>query len=848
MSTDNSRPLLQLRSLCLNALLFACLSFVLTLYCLELIKVIGQISPLWFPTALMTVVVFRHPTRDLPYLLSGCVIGLTCANVLFSGFSLSSLVFPLVNLLQALAGGMLLRRLLDRNSPLNSLLSWLKMVVVAGIFISVLGGVMAYWLLQPAANSTLHFLTTWTLSEAIGMLALGPVGLLWQTDYVRRHLRQTILVETLLTLMATLTLCWLTLRYAPSPFTFVVVILFYSAVRLPRFEAFVVYLATISMMSLMLAFQMITRDTSSLQQLIAMPWVPFLLALIPSHMMTLVMHSFREERKHISESESRFRHAMEYSAIGMALVSTGGQWLKVNQSLAKFFGYTPEELYNLTAQQLTHPDDLAAGITQARSLLAGEIETYSQEKRYLREDGEIVWALVAVSLVRDSEQQPLYFIAQIEDISELKQTENINKRLMERITLANEAGGIGVWECDLQSGMISWDKRMFQIYQLPKDSPMTFTTWEERLHPNDREIAIARFDNAIKHAVPVDIEFRIVTDHGVRHIRSQCNTVCDDKGRVERMLGVNQDITSVRLLTDALYQEKERMHITLDAIGEAVISTDEKMRVAFMNPVAEKMSGWLQHQASGKPISDILRLTHGSDGPAAEDLLSCDLAQLKKSAGMDTELVLHNRSGHQFAVNFSHSPLKTLKGESIGSVMVIQDVSEAREMMRRLSYSASHDMLTRLPNRASFEHQLKLLVQSSPEQQQHALVFIDLDRFKAVNDSAGHAAGDRLLREISAVMKKMLRADDVLARLGGDEFGVLMPACPTELAGKIIGSVLDAVNTYPFLWDGREHRIGASAGLTQISADNANINELMAQADRACYHAKHSGRGRLSVY
>ncbi|WP_257213099.1 MASE1 domain-containing protein [Erwinia amylovora] len=139
MSTDNSRPLLQLRSLCLKALLFACLSFVLTLYCLELIKVIGQISPLWFPTALMTVVVFRHPTRDLPYLLSGCVIGLTCANVLFSGFSLSSLVFPLVNLLQALAGGMLLRRLLDRNSPLNSLLSWLKMVVVAGIFISVLG-------------------------------------------------------------------------------------------------------------------------------------------------------------------------------------------------------------------------------------------------------------------------------------------------------------------------------------------------------------------------------------------------------------------------------------------------------------------------------------------------------------------------------------------------------------------------------------------------------------------------------------------------------------------------------------------------------------------------------------
>lgn len=849
MTIENVGLVQQWRPQWFNALLLACLSFVLTCYCLELIKVSGQISPLWFSTALMTVVVFRNPTRALPTLLAGCVLGLTCANIFFNGLSFYSLVFPFINLLQALLGGMLLRLLLAPDAPLNSLFSWVKMVLVAGLLTTLIGGLIACWLLQLTGHAALHFYAIWTVSEVIGMLALGPVGLLWRTDYARRHLRQSVLFETLLTLMGTLILCWFTLRYAPSPFTFVVVILFYSAVRLPRFDAFVVYLATIMMMSLMLAFQLIAPGTSSLQQLIALPWVPFLLALIPSHMMTLVMHSFREERKHISESETRFRHAMEYSAIGMALVSTSGQWIKVNQSLAKLFGYSPEELCELTAQELTHPDDLDTGVAQARALLAGEIETYNLEKRYFRRDGEIVWTLLAVSLVRDSEEQPLYFIAQVKDITELKHSENSNKRLMERITLANVAGGIGVWEWDILNGIMSWDKRMLQIYQLPMNSQPTYHDWANRLHPADRERAMGTFDNAIKNATPVDVEFRIQTESGVRHIRSQCNTLCDEKGQVERMLGINQDISAVRLLTDALYQEKERMHITLDAIGEAVISTDEKMRVTFMNPVAEKMSGWLQHQASGKALNEILQITHGSRGSATENLLNCNLTQQKKSSDLDTGLVLHNRSGNQFAVNYSLSPLKTLAGENIGSVMVIQDVSEAREMMRRLSYSASHDMLTRLPNRASFEHQLKLLIKSSVERrQQHMLAFIDLDRFKAVNDSAGHAAGDRLLCEISHIMQQMLRADDVLARLGGDEFGVLLPICSPEEACGVIGSVVDAVNRYHFQWDGHEHRIGASAGLTHISADNADITELMAQADRACYQAKHSGRGQLCVY
>ena len=850
MTTETLPPPKIFPKLWLSAVLLGALSFVITLYCLMLIKVSGNISPLWFSTALMTVVVFHHPRRSLPLLLLGCVLGMASANALVLGPALSNIKLVPVNVLQAVIGGTLLRLLLERHAPLDSLLCWCKMVVAVGICTPLIGGVLASGLLSIEGHASLRLFMAWVMSEAIGMLAIGPVCLLWRGDFANAPVRYNRLLEALLTLSVTLGLCWLTLRYAPSPFTFVIVILFYSAVRLPRFEAFVVYLATVSMMPLMQVFQLIPGDNST-HLLASIPWVPLLLTLLPSHMMTLVMHSFREERKHISESETRFRHAMEYSAIGMALVSTSGQWLQVNKSLSKLLGYTPQELLTLTFQQLTHHEDLEVTVALLQSLLAGECENYSIEKRYLRKDGQVVWALLAVSLVRDIDHVPLYLIAQIEDISELKQTEKVNKRLMERITLANESGGIGVWEWDMKSGIMSWDKRMFQIYQLPDSVKATYLTWTNSLHPGDRDMAMSAFDTAARHGTPADVEFRIETASGIRYIRSQSSIVLDEQGQGVRMLGINQDITPVRILTDALYQEKERMHITLDAIGEAVISTDEEMRVIFMNPVAEKMSGWMQDQARGKPLSDILRITQGSQGPLLESLLQCDLPQEKAPGELATDLVLHNRNDEEFAIHYSLSPLSTLEGEHIGSVMVIRDVSESREMMKRLSYSASHDMLTRLPNRVSFEHQLKRLIASasgSEPRRQHALVFIDLDRFKAVNDTAGHAAGDALLREISAVMQQHLRGSDFLARLGGDEFGVLLGNCSAEKASEAIGRIIAAVNAHRFLWEGRLHHVGASAGVTVISSENASASELMAQADLACYNAKHSGRGQLSVY
>ncbi|EAQ7630185.1 diguanylate cyclase [Salmonella enterica] len=642
-------PLLRLVSLGLVA-------FVFTLFSLVLSRVGTQLAPLWFPTSIMMVAFYRHAGRLWPGIAVACSLGSIGASLtLFPAASLN-FSWTAINIIEAATGAILLRKLLPRYNPLQNLNDWFRLAIGSAVIPPLLGG-MLFWLIAPEAVASKAFLI-WVLSEAIGALTLVPLGLLFKPHYLLRHRDPHLLLETLLTLVITLALSWLAMRYIPWPFTCVIVLLMWSAVRLPR---------------------------------------------------------------------------MEYSAIGMALVGTEGQWLQVNKSLSHFLGYSQDELRTMTFQQLTWPEDLNNDLEQLNMLVRGDINSYSMEKRYYTRNGDVVWALLAVSLVRHKDNKPLYFIAQIEDINDLKQSEQENQRLMERITQAN----------------------------------------------------------------------------------------------------------------DALFQEKERLHITLDSIGEAVVCIDVAMNITFMNPIAEKMSGWRQEDALGAPLLTVLRITSGNKGPLLEDIYRAD----RSRSDMEQEIVLHCHNGGSYDIHYSITPLSTLDGDKIGSVLVIQDVTESRKMLRQLSYSATHDALTHLANRASFEKQLQQRLQTIHESpQHHALVFIDLDRFKAVNDSAGHAAGDALLRELASLMLSMLRSGDLLARLGGDEFGLLLPDCNSDSARFIVTRLINAVNEYHFMWEGRLHRIGASAGITMINEHNCQLTEVVSQADIACYAAKNSGRGRLTVY
>jgi diguanylate cyclase (GGDEF)-like protein/PAS domain S-box-containing protein len=818
-------------------------TFIFTLFSLELTRFGTLLAPLWFPTSIMMVAFYRHAGKMWPGIALACSFGNILASwMLFSWGSLN-FVYTFVNIIEACVGALLLRKLLPWYNPLQNLNDWIRLAVGSALIPPLVGGVLVY-LLIPNADPLRNFLT-WVLSESIGALALVPLGLLFKPHYLLRHRNPKLLLETLVTTLITLVLCWAAITWLPWPFTCVIVLLMWSAVRLPRMEAYLVFLATIMMVSLMMARNPASITPQNVIVAFNAPWLPFLMMLLPANVMTMVMYAFRAERKHITESEERFRNAMEYSAIGMALVGIEGQWLQANKALCNFLGYSQTELQSLTFQQLTWPEDLNTDLEQLEQLVSGEINTYTLEKRYYTRNGEVVWALLAVSVVRHADGTPLYFIAQIEDINDLNQTEWVNKRLMERITLANEAGGIGIWEWDLEPDIISWDKRMFELYEIPPHIKPTWQLWHDAMVPEDREHAEKVLRDSLIARLPFKLEFRIRVKDGIRHIRSLANRVLNKQGEVERLLGINMDMTEVKQLNEALFQEKERLHITLDSIGEAVICTDIDMNVTFMNPVAEKMSGWPQTEAIGQPILRVLHITFGENGPLMENIHSGDMSR----SDIEQDVVLNCRNGGSFDIHYSITPLSTLDGHNIGSVLVIQDVTESRKMLRQLSYSASHDALTRLANRVSFENHLKRLLQTVQEtHQRHALVFIDLDRFKAVNDTAGHAAGDALLRELSSLMLTMLRSSDVLARLGGDEFGLLLPDCNLESARYIAGRLINTINNYHFTWEGRLHRIGASAGITLIDESNHQAAEVMSQADIACYASKNSGRGVVTLY
>nr|WP_249226377.1 diguanylate cyclase [Entomohabitans teleogrylli] len=811
-------------------------SFLFTLYSLELTTFGTVLAPLWFPTAIMMVAFWRQPVAHWPAIAAICCTASLCATALLLTITPQAIAYNAINVIEAAIGALLLRRLLPREHPLESLGDWGRLALSSAVIPALCGGILVVVLINSEASVRSFFI--WVLSEAIGALALVPLGILLHRRYLMRHRDKKLLVETLLTLIATPLLSWLALGWMPWPFTFVILLLMWSAIRLPRLEAFTVFLVTTMVVSLTMATHRGLLEMPDPVLINHLPWLPFLMILLPANIMTMVMYAFRQEQKHIIESEARFRSAMEYSAIGMALVSTEGKWLQVNQALCALLDYPQQQLKEMTFQQITYPDDLNADLEQLSQLAQGEINSYSLEKRYYTRSGAIVWALLTVSVVRNHDGTPRYYIAQIEDITELKRSEAVNKRLMERITLANEAGGIGIWEWDPRHQQLSWDKRMFELYDVAPHEQPSFRLWLSKIVEEDAPRVEQALNDALARGSDIRQEFRIYRKGTVRHVRIQASQVRDSQGNIERVPGISIDMTEIKQLHDALYQEKERLHITLEAIGEAVICIDAGDRVTFMNPVAEALSGWSQQEALGLPLLTVLPLTCSDSGAAINNIHHTG----------NQELVLHHRINGRYDIHHSIAPLTGLDGNNIGYVLVMQNVTEARNMLRQLSYSATHDGLTHLANRLSFENQLRQLLQNIDPQAQHALAFIDLDRFKAVNDTAGHAAGDALLQELARLMKAQLRGGDTLARLGGDEFGLILPHCSIDNARQIVENIVRHINDYRLMWNDKLYQVGASAGVTRIDAHNTLASEVMSQADSACYAAKNSGRGKVVAF
>ena len=298
----------------------------------------------------------------------------------------------------------------------------------------------------------------------------------------------------------------------------------------------------------------------------------------------------------------------------------------------------------------------------------------------------------------------------------------------------------------------------------------------------------------------------------------------------------------------ALAKEKEQAEVTLASIGDAVIRTDPTGSVTYLNPVAEQLTGWHVAQAQGRPLFEIVNLVDSATHVPFSKTLKQALEQGYLVSVADT-MVLIRRDGDEVPVADCAAPIRDQQGTLLGTVLVFRDISKARELSAQLSWQATHDGLTGLSNRHEFERRLAESLSNAREHDsQHAVLYLDLDQFKVVNDTCGHGAGDELLRRLTSLLQSEVRGHDTLARLGGDEFGVLLENCPLDQALRVANEFRETVQDFRFVWEGKTFLIGASIGVVPINRDSEGIPQILSAVDAACYAAKEKGRNRVHVF
>ncbi len=420
-------------------------------------------------------------------------------------------------------------------------------------------------------------------------------------------------------------------------------------------------------------------------------------------------------------------------------------------------------------------------------------------------------------------------------------------KLEERNALSLPAANDGMWDFDVENNTVYYSPRWRKMLGYDEHDAKVTPDWRRLVHPDDLARVQAMIRDHIAGKTPM---FESV--HRMRHVKgdwrwvvSRAQARVDGTGRLRRLVCVEFDITERKLYEDALFKEKESAQITLQSIGDGVITTDGHMIVEYLNPTAEELTGWKFEEAQGKGVDEIFRGFHEETCEPLENPLSVAIRRARAIKSVRPTLLI-KRDGNEMYIESTASPIRDGSGAVCGGVLVFHDVSESRELNRKLSYHASHDILTGLVNRREFEARLERSLRSAKAREtQYALCHLDVDQFKIINDTCGHSAGDALLGQVGALLKTKIRWRDTLARLGGDEFGVLLESCSLDDALVMAEQLRETMRNYKFVWEERTFRLGCSIGVVPITGDSEDVATVLSSADSACQAAKEGGRNRV---
>ena len=359
---------------------------------------------------------------------------------------------------------------------------------------------------------------------------------------------------------------------------------------------------------------------------------------------------------------------------------------------------------------------------------------------------------------------------------------------------------------------------------------------------------LARIDDVNRRLTPLEVGFSMTLGEAARRTQTILEVALIVAAALLVVAGVVVSARIVRRSEEAeaeLFAEHDRAQVTLESIGDAVMTTDERGRIDYLNPVAEALTGLPTEEVWGTPFEHAIRLAKEADRQAVVNP-PAELFRAAHSVKIGGDTILECRDGREVAVDVSAAPIRDRASRIIGAVLVLKDVAREREKTVELAHQARHDDRSSQSPRVRAAAS-RALASAADLGREHAMLYLDLDRFKEVNDSCGHAAGDKLLRDISGVLDSNLRDRDTLARWGGDGFAVLLENCLSEDAERIASTLCQAVAAFEFHWESRRFRPGISVGVVPIAGGRQSVPQVLSAADACCYQAKDAGRNRVFV-
>ena len=474
----------------------------------------------------------------------------------------------------------------------------------------------------------------------------------------------------------------------------------------------------------------------------------------------------------LQQKHQRLSHIVDSTRLGTWEWNVQTGEVIFNARCAEIIGYSVEDFHLLSMRtwiDAVHPDDLKISAELLDRHFADVNVDYECEVRIRHQKGHLVWVRSHGSVMTwTNDGKPEWMFGTHEDITQHNAEKQALKEANDRVSLATDSGCIGIWDWDILTNTLAWDSWMHRLYGLDaQPDAIYYQLWLHSVHPDDRESAELALHEAVLKRGSLDTEFRIVWNDGsIHHIRSTGRVTCNESGQPVRIIGANWDVTQERRLRADLAEQHELLEVTLRSIADAVITTNNKGDITWLNPVAERMTGWQVDEAMGRPLGQVFHIVNEETRRPTENPVEVCLEK-GKIVGLANHTVLISRNGDEYGIEDSAAPIRNTNGNLLGVVLVFHDVTEQRRLSGEMSYRATHDALTGLINRAEFEVRLRHILQNAhDERSHHFLLYIDLDEFKLVNDSCGHTAGDQLLQQVGKLLLSAIRERDTLARLG----------------------------------------------------------------------------------